>query len=240
MDNSPMLSLALASALFLGLHVLVSGTKLRDAIVKAIGERPYIGAFSLTSLVAIIWMAVAYNHAALAENEIVWSFGPGVAHLGIPLVLLAFLLGVTGLLTPNPTAVGAGQLLDTNDPARGITRITRHPFMWGVVIWSAFHLFANGDRASILFFGTFFVVALSGATLIDAKRRRAYGERWSRFAQKTSNVPFAAIFTGRNTLKIGEIGWWRFLAAVGVFLAVLFLHPWLFSASPFPGGWTPY
>ena len=233
-------SLALASALFLGLHVLVSGTKLRDAIVKAIGERAYLGLFSLTSLVAIVWMAVAYNHAAINDNSIVWSFGPGVTHLGIPLVLLAFLLAVTGLLTPNPTAIAAGGLLQSDDPTQGVTRITRHPFMWGAVIWSAFHLLANGDRASIVFFGTFFVVALSGTALIDAKRRRAYGDRWERFAQKTSNVPFAAIIAGRNTLKIGEIGWWRLLAAVGVFLAVLFLHPWLFSASPFPGGWTPY
>jgi uncharacterized membrane protein len=101
-------------------------------------------------------------------------------------------------------------------------------------------MLANGDRASILFFGTFFFVALFGTTLIDAKKRRAYGEKWAQFEQKTSNVPFAAILSGRNTLKLGEIGWWRMLVALLVFAAVLFIHPWLFSTSPFPGGWTPY
>jgi uncharacterized membrane protein len=237
----PMLSLALACALFVLLHVVVSGTRLRDVIVGVTGERPYLGLFSLATLVSIVWMAYAYNRAFLAaNNDFVWSFGPAVTHLAIPLVLIAFLLAVPGLMTPNPTAVAAGRLLEGADPAQGMNRITRHPFLWGVTIWAAFHLLANGDRASILFFGTFLVVALLGTTLIDAKRRRAYGERWSQFAQKTSNVPFAAILSGRNTLKLSEIGWWRIVAALAVFAAVLFIHPWLFSASPFPGGWVPY
>ena len=235
-----MLSLVLACASFIVLHVVVSGTSLRGAIVASIGERAYLGLFSLASLIVIIWMAWSYNEAVLGDNDIVWSLGPGVAHLAIPLVFIAFLLGVTGLMTPNPTAVQAGGLLDRDDPVKGITRITRHPFLWGVTIWAALHTLVNGDRASILFFGTFLLVALLGTTLIDAKRRREFGEKWTRFAQKTSNVPFAAILSGRNSLKLGEIGWGRLLIATAVFLAVLFIHPWLFGASPFPGGWVPY
>jgi uncharacterized membrane protein len=103
-------------------------------------------------------------------------------------------------------------------------RITRHPFLWGVAIWSAFHLLANGDEASAIFFGSFLVLSLAGTSSIDAKRKRKAPEDWNRFAAVTSNVPFAAILAGRNRLSIGELMTWRQLVAIAVFLGV-FLHP---------------
>src|SRR5262249_17465829 len=122
----------------------------------------------------------------------------------------------------------------------GILRITRHPFLWGVALWSAFHLLANGDRASIILFGSLLVLAVAGTYSIDAKRARKMGVAGGPVAKATSNIPFAAIIAGRNSLKVGELLDYRLLIAVVVFLVVLFAHPWLFSASPFPGGWSPY
>jgi uncharacterized membrane protein len=72
------------------------------------------------------------------------------------------------------------------------------------VIWSAFHLAATGGLASVIFFGTFLALALFGTFSIDAKRRRKLGPAWDTFAAKTSNIPFAAVITRRNSLKIGE------------------------------------
>ena len=96
--------------------------------------------------------------------------------LGIPVVAIAFFLGVQGLLARNPTGVQVGRSAAVpEDAIYGVVRITRHPFLWGVVIWSIFHLAANGDEASVVFFGTFFLLALFGTTLIDAKRRRKMG-----------------------------------------------------------------
>jgi len=66
------------------------------------------------------------------------------------------------------------------------------------------------------------------------------GEAWSGFAQRTSNVPFGAILTGRNSLKLAEIFGFRQLIALVVFAAVLFAHAWMFGVSPFPGGWVPF
>jgi len=228
-----------AALFFLLLHLLVAGTRLRDLIVGAIGERPYLGLFSLASLGGIVWLAYSYNVAMRSGSKVVWDFGPGVAHLGIIAVAIAFLFAVPGLLVPNPTAVMQGEAATREGTVRGILRITRHPFLWGVALWAAFHLLANGDEASIVLFGSLLVLAVAGTYSIDAKRSRKMGAAWQPFAKSTSNIPFGAIVTGRNSLKVGELLDYRVLVAVAAFLAVLFAHPWLFSASPFPGGWSP-
>ena len=49
--------LALAAAVFVASHVLISGTRLRDRLVGKIGERPYLAAFSALSLLLIWWLA---------------------------------------------------------------------------------------------------------------------------------------------------------------------------------------
>jgi uncharacterized membrane protein len=236
-----MSNLIAAALVFLSIHLFVSGTRLRDAITKAIGERPYLGLFALASLIVIVWLVSAYNAAsASAENRVLYDLGIGVRHLAIPVVALAFLLGVQGLLTPNPTSVQQENTAASEGTVKGVLRITRHPFLWGVMIWSAFHTAANGDLASVIFFGTFFVNALLGTFLIDAKRKRKLGRVWDSFAYKTSNLPFAAALSGRNKLKIGESFGERFWVALATFLIVLFVHAWLFGASPFPTGWVPF
>ena len=236
-----MSNLIAASLVFIAIHVLISGTRIRDSITAAIGERPYLGAFSLASLLVIIWLAFSYNAAsASADNRVLYDLGIGARHLAIPIVAVAFLLGVQGLLTPTPTAVQQEGRAAREDTIRGVLRITRHPFLWGVILWSGLHLAVNGDLASVIFFGTFLVVALVGTFLIDAKRKRKLGPVGEGFASKTSNVPFAAALSGRNRLRIGESLGERFWVAVATFVIVLFVHSWLFDVSPFPTGWMPF
>jgi len=230
-----------AAAVFLAIHFLVSGTRARDAIVRVIGEGPYMGLFSLASLAAIFWLVLSYNHAlAGAENPLLYDLGAGMKHLAIPAVLLAFLIGVPGLLTPNPTSVRQEGVATRPDAVKGIVAVTRHPFLWGVVIWSAMHLALNGDEASVVLFGTFFVLALLGPLSIDAKRKRKMGAAWDGFAAHTSNIPFAAAAAGRTKLKWGEILDWRMAVAVLLFVVVLFGHARVIGVSPFPGGWQPF
>lgn len=232
-----MAMLMTAAALFLVLHLIVAGTRLRDAVVGAVGEGTYLSLFSIASAGGIAWLALSYNAAFLQGSEQLWDLGPGVSHSGLIVMAIAFLLGVPGLLTANPTTVGM-EGAAAAEPA-GILRITRHPFLWSVAIWSAFHLAANGDQASAVFFGTFLVLSVLGTFSIDAKKARKMGDAWAPFARKTSNIPFGAILAGRNSLKLGELFGWRMGVAVLAYLAVLFLHAWAFSASPFPGGWVP-
>ena len=104
----------------------------------------------------------------------------------------------------------------------------------------ALHLAANGDEASVIFFGTFFALSLAGTFSIDAKRKRKLGTAWDAFASKTSNIPFAAVIAGRGQLHLGESFGWRFWVATILFLAILFAHARIFGVSPFPGGWVPF
>lgn len=234
-----MAMLITAAVTFLAIHLLIAGTRVRDAITGTIGERAYLGLFSLVSLVVIAWLAMSYTAAqASAGNRLLYDLGH-VRDLGIPVIAIAFLLGVPGLLMPNPTTVMQEGAASKADTVKGVLRITRHPFLWSVAIWSAFHLVANGNLASVIFFGTFLVLALFGTVSIDAKRKRKLGEAWSSFAAKTSNIPFGAIVSGRNTPKLRELLDWREGVALLLFLIVLFAHAHIFGVSPFPLGAVP-
>lgn len=227
-----------ACAAWLFLHFIVSGTRLRDALTGVLGENAYLGLYSLASAGGVFWLATAYN-ASLAEGSpVLWDFGPGVAHLGLIVVAFAFVIGLPGVLMPSPTGVGQGAKASDPGAVSGVLRITRHPFLWSVALWAAFHLAANGDQASALFFGTWLVLAVGGTYSIDAKRARKLGAQWTPFAQATSNIPFAAILSGRQKLVLREIATWRQGLALTIFVAVALLHHVLFGVSPFPGGWT--
>jgi uncharacterized membrane protein len=220
-----------ACLFFLGIHVVISGSPLRGVIAGRLGERAYLGLFSLLSIAGLVWLIRAY---ARADRVWLWGAPPALRWAAPGLVLIAFVFVVIGLTTPSPTVVGSEAQLDVAEPARGILRITRHPFLWGVALWAATHLALNGDVASLALFGTLLVLALIGPLLIDAKRRRVFGAKWERFAAVTSSVPFAAIVAGRNTLRVEEIGAWRIIAAIATWAAMLVAHPWLFGVPALP------
>jgi uncharacterized membrane protein len=211
-----------ACAYFLLIHFGVSGTRLRDALTGKLGERAYRGLFSLASLIGIGWVIYAYRRAPLIPT---WGLVLGFRQAAYVLVFIAFLLVVIGILTPSPTQVGMESRLDPG-MARGMVRITRHPFLWGVALWAATHLVLNGDVASLMLFGTFLVLAIGGTASIDAKRRRKFPQRWPEFAQATSNVPFAAMARGSSRLApaLAEIGAWRIMAAVVLYAVAFYLH----------------
>ncbi|MEQ8326011.1 MAG: NnrU family protein [Parvibaculum sp.] len=234
-----MLSLWAAAAFFLGIHLVVAGSGLRGRIVGAIGERAWLVVFSLASIGGISWLAMSFNEATAGPNHLYWVPPIWTLHIAPLVMLVATFFAVVGITTPNPTAVGADALAEKPDTVKGMLRITRHPFLWGAAIWALWHIVANGDRASIIFFGTFALLAILGTFSIDDKKKKRMGEAWTGFAAKTSNLPFAAIFAGRNQLKIGELGWWRILLALIVFGGLFYAHLWLFGVSPVPG-FSPY
>ena len=222
----PTLTLILATVVFLGIHVLPS-TPLRAAAVRAIGEGPWLGLFSLASLAGLAWMSVAY---ARAPFEGLW---PGLRLVPLVLVPLALVLLACGLLQRNPALLGQSGALKGEDPARGIIRVTRHPVMWGIMLWAAAHILAIGSLQAVVFFGGLLLLAAVGTTMQDARKAAQLGEDWARFAALTSNTPFAAIAQGRNRIAWREIGWWRPAAGLAAFVAVLWLHGWLFGVRAY-------
>jgi uncharacterized membrane protein len=224
-----------AAAFFVLLHLLVSGTRVRDALTGAVGPGPYMGLFALASIVGLAWLIFAFGAArGSPDNAVYWAVTPLTRNLQLALQLVAVLFIVPGLTTPNPTSVRQEGALERPDVVKGMLRITRHPFLWGVAIWAAGHLIVNGDRASLVLFGSMLVLALFGTASIDAKRRRALGVTWDSFAAQTSNVPFAAILSRRTPLKLGEIGWWRIVLAVVIWAVLAWAHPYLFGVPALP------
>lgn len=229
-----MSNLIAAAAFFVLLHLLVSGTRLRDALTGRIGQGPYMGLFSLASVAGLAWLGFAFAQARSEPATPLWTVGEASRHVQVGLQLLAMLLIVPGLTTPNPTSVRQEGVLERPDAVKGMVRITRHPFLWGVAIWAFGHLVVNGEPAALVLFGAMLALALFGTASIDAKRRRALGPVYDAFTSQTSNVPFAAILAGRQTLKLGEIGAWRLLAAVAVWAALALAHPYLFGVVALP------
>ena len=73
------------------------------------------------------------------------------------------------------------------------------------------------------------MLALGGTLLIDRRKRLALGTDWPRFAEVTSNLPFAALLAGRSKVSLREIG-------VAPVLAGLLLYGVLFLAHPYITG----
>ena len=210
-----MTALLLATAAFLLTH-FVSSTPLRAALVRGMGEWPYRGLYSLAAFATLGWMIWAYVNA---PSRFLWVWWREAPYVAMPIALVLIACGYWR----NPTMVGADKLLKSDDPARGMIRITRHPIMWGVMLWAAAHIVARGDIKGLVFFGGLLLVALAGTISMD--RRKRANPDWPRFAAVTSHIPFVAIAQGRNRLVWREIGWLRPAIGIAVFFAILTFHP---------------
>ena len=229
-----MLELWLAAAVFLATHLGISSTGLRGALVGLIGEGPYTAVYSLAALAAITWLCMAYNEAP--PGPVLWRLGDLGAYAALVVLPLALVLLVGGISLPNPTAVGGDRLLDHTRPARGALRITRHPVMWSIGLWALSHLLANGELASVVFFGSLAALALLGTLALDHKHRQRQGEAFDRLVAATSNLPMAAILARRQSLgrAVIELGWPRLAAAAALYAVLLHVHQSLFGVSPYP------
>lgn len=223
-----MFNLTTAALFFVGIHLGIAGTRWRDSLTDRLGERVFRAAFSVLSLLGLYWLITAYRGASYIET---WGQLGGFKPVAAALMLPAFLLVVLGITTRNPAAAAGESALNQDEAVRGILRITRHPFLWGLSLWALTHLIANGDAAALVLFGSLLVLCVLGTRSIDRKRRRAFGDDWVRFAAVTSSLPFVAIAQGRNRLRLGEIGWQRVAGAVLLYLAMLHFHVKLFGVS---------
>ncbi|GAB6068796.1 NnrU family protein [Methylothermus subterraneus] len=221
-----MLQLILASAFFLGVHLGISGTPLRSWLIARYGEKTYRLGFSVAASLGLVWLVFAWRQAPYV---LLWGSPNTFRYLAVLLMPVAFYLGVAALTTKNPA-------LQTELPAEpcahGVLRITRHPLMWGIALWAGLHLLANGDLAAAIFFGTFLVLAVKGSFDLDRKRRQDGGERWQRYLEVTSNLPFQAILEGRQKLIWRELGGWQIVLALALYGGLLHAHARLFGVAP--------
>jgi uncharacterized membrane protein len=132
--------LLVATALLFASHYGIAATPLRGWLIARLGERAYLALYALVALGALAWLIVAYRRAPYVEWWPMTAWSPWVPLIVMPFPLLLAVCGVGAL---RPTAVGAPDSLDQAQPVRGMLRVTRHPFMWGVALWALAHLVPN-------------------------------------------------------------------------------------------------
>ncbi|MFV0623662.1 NnrU family protein [Sphingomonas sp. ac-8] len=218
-----------ALALFLLSHSIPARPATRARLVGAVGLRGYLIGYSILSLGLLAWLIGAATRAPFVP---LWDLTLEQYYVPVVLMLPAFLLFVGGAIAANPLSIRfRGARFDPKRP--GIVAITRHPILWGFVLWAASHVVPNGDLVSVILFGGFALFALLAMPLIDRRKRRALGPEWSVLAARTSRLPFAALLAGRTRLR------WRrgdLLATLalgcGLYAAMLWLHPLLIGPDP--------
>ncbi|MGB7405753.1 MAG: NnrU family protein [Pacificimonas sp.] len=211
-----MLELAIAMALFVGTHFLMSHP-LRGPMVGALGEGGFMGVYSLVSLGTLVWAARAYGDAPVEQ---LWIPLFWVVVAGHVVMLLASILFIGSFLTKNPALAGMDGQLETIDKPAGVTRITRHPMMWAFGLWGLSHIAMIGQLSMVVFAGGITFLALVGAAAQDAKKRQTVGASWVRWTEMTSYFPLPK-WPGVAPL----------LAGITTYALLVWLHPLIFGVT---------
>src|SRR4051794_37951647 len=173
--------LIVAALVWIGVHIGIAGTRLREVLVGRIGDTPFRGAFSAVSIAAIVLLVIAWRGSS---TEPLWFAPSWLRWLLVVVMLAAFLLFLASVSVPNPTMIGPPGA--ATRPPRGIQRITRHPMLWSFALWAVVHIIGNGDTAAIVFFGAFLVTALAGMPSIDDKLAQRDPATWQALSAATS------------------------------------------------------
>ena len=99
--------LALASALFVGTHFLMSHP-LRASMVGALGEKGFAGVYTLVSLAIFGWMIWAFPAASAEAPELLWDAGRVGFAIATVLMWLGSVLFI-GSLRRNPALPRPGK-----------------------------------------------------------------------------------------------------------------------------------
>jgi uncharacterized membrane protein len=221
-----MTEVVLALTAFLLLHSVPALPTIRGRLTAALGLRLYLLVYSTTSVALLIWVLRA---AWSTEYVELWQPGSRSAIANLVLSPLGLFLVTAGLISPNPASVS----FMAGDTAGAITTITRHPVLWGFLLWSIGHVAANGDMRSLLIFGGLGLFSAVGIRVTEKRARRRMGEDWLPVERSTSIFPLIALLSGRAKLRLDG----HLVAGLAVTLLVtLWLlaggHAALFGADP--------
>ncbi len=197
---------------------------LRIKAEVAIGARAYRVIFALVSLtLATVMLIYFFNHRY--DGLIVWNAQDLTGIQTVVSVLTAISFIFLYPATFNLLEVAAIQKPQVHLYETGIIRISRHPQMVGQVIWCIAHTLWIGSSFTIVTSLGLILHHLFGVWHGDRRLEKRYGEAFLEVKNRTSVMPFLAIFQGKQELKLEE-----FLrpAYIGVAIAVVLFrwaHP---------------
>ena len=130
--------LILGITIFFSIH-LIPIFPLKKFLINRLGENKYKGLFSLIALIGILIIIYGFSSAGYYP---IWDPLPYSKELALTLMPISIVLLVAANIQTN------------------IKRLTKHPMLIGILIWSFVHLLSNGDLRSIILFVSFGVYAL--------------------------------------------------------------------------------
>ena len=217
--------LALATIAFVGTHLSMSHP-LRAPLVARLGERGFLGVYSLVSIVTFGWMILAWR--AIPDPSPAWVAPLWWWPIASAIMLLASIL-LVGSLIGNPALPHPGAPPREIPPPRGVFAITRHPMNWSFMTWAAVHVSISGSARNLILAGGIFLLALIGSVGQDAKKARLIGEPWRQWQSRTSFVPFAALLHGRASWRTAFPGWIALIGGLVLWAAATSYHAPLVS-----------
>jgi len=205
------MGLTLFALLFVGTHFLLSHP-LRAPLVRAVGEGPFRGIYSVVALITFGLMIYYYGKIGREPplwevTDVIWIFGSLLMWLGSILFV--------GSFVGNPALPGAR--LKPGTQAGGVFAITRHPMMWGFALWAIVHLAVVAMPKALVFDGAIIFMALVGSAMQDRKKQERMGETWHEWSAQTAFWPFAR--------GLSSPGIFALVGGTVLFFVATWLHP---------------
>lgn len=132
-------TLILGLCIFFAMHLLPSIPPLHGSLKQKLGENTFKGLFALISLAGLT--LIIYS---MGEVEFTPLYEPPT--WGKHATSLLMLIALYALIS--------------SEVKSSLRKLTAHPMLWGITAWSAGHLLANGDLASVMLFGSFLIYSL--------------------------------------------------------------------------------
>lgn len=212
---------AFAFAAFFLTHSIPIRPPLRPWAVARLGHAGFGIAYSALSLGVLAWLIAAAGRAPYVP---LWDWAPWQNHVVLAVMLPVCVILSLAIARPNPFSFGGAQN-DRFDPASpGIVRLTRHPLLLALGIWSAAHILPNGDLAHVILFGTFAGFAMLGGRLVDRRRQREMGQRWHDLRAALSECPASLSLTADTLLRLA--------AGLMLYAGLIWLHPLVIGVDP--------
>lgn len=212
---------AFAFAAFFLTHSIPIRPPLRPWAVARLGHAGFGIAYSALSLAVLAWLIAAAGRAPYVP---LWDWAPWQNHVVLAVMLPVCVILSLAIARPNPFSLGGAQN-DRFDPARpGIVRLTRHPLLLALGIWSAAHILPNGDLAHVILFGTLAGFAMLGGRLVDRRRQRDMGQRWHDLRAALSECPASLSLTADTLLRLA--------AGLMLYAGLIWLHPLVIGVDP--------
>tara|TARA_B100001013_G_scaffold81932_1_gene44468 strand:- start:2711 stop:3256 length:546 start_codon:yes stop_codon:yes gene_type:complete len=132
---------------FFGVHLIPLNTHLKKILKTRLGEGPYIGLFSLLSLVGLLLVIFGYE----SSSNFLYSTNINAFIYSKYIMFLS----LTALIAANfPTY---------------IKKYSKHPMSLGIAIWSILHLLTNSDTSSVILFSSFLIYAIVSVLIAELR-----------------------------------------------------------------------